>query len=313
MTHPHQSRVDRPEQRRPWPLTRVIAELDALYGPCVLCEQRCGAMRADGERGRCGLADTVHIYNRLLHVGEEAPLVPSYAIFLSGCSMACSFCSEGDHLQAPFKPPPASAEVLALKTAAALLGPASGARNINFVGGEPSIALPFLARFAQALSPLIEAPPLLLNTNGLMTPEALALATHLCEIFVVDLKFGHDHCAQHIADAQDYLAIVRRNLQILHDGPGRVISGVPVQPVVLWVRHLLMPGHLACCTDPTLEWLAEHLPQAQVNVMPAFHPFGLADNASWSTLSKAEKEEGERLLAASGIQNAWFDGRRLAT
>jgi len=292
---------------------QALEHLEVLAAPCILCERRCGAMRSDDELGHCGLGASAHVYNRLLHFGEEAPLVPSYAIFLTGCSMACSFCSEAAHLRPPFDAPVTDPEVLAMKVALDLTAGASEAKNINFVGGEPSISMPFIARFAVALDKLLEErPPLLLNTNGYLTPEALALATHLFDIWVVDLKFGDDRCAGRIADTPLYLDTLKRNLGWLHDGHegGSQTLGVPVLPVNLWVRHLLMPGHRTCCTEPVLTWTAERLPLAHLNVMTAFHPFGLPDNDRWRSLSEQDRTSARSLLLEKGHSEAYFDGRR---
>ena len=38
-----------------------------------------------------------------------------------------------------------------------------------------------------------------------------------------------------------------------------------------------MPNHVECCTYPVLEWIAEHLPEAPVNVMAQFHPDNFCD------------------------------------
>lgn len=298
---------------------QIRLRLEPLYGPCVLCELRCGAMRADGERGECGLDHRVHVYNRLLHMGEEAPLVPSYTVFLSACNFMCSFCSEWEHLTPPFQPAATDPEKLAVKAAAELeryRARVGRVRNINFVGGEPSIALPFMARFAEALDARVERrPPLLLNSNGYMTPEALALATHLCPVMVIDLKFGPGGCAESVAGVMDYWRVLTRNLGLLHQAIERpdeppVVDGVAVLPVQLWVRHLLMPNHLACCTAPCLEWLSQQAPQARVNVMPAFYPFKGEGNDPWPHLKDEERSEGRELLQRSGVVNAWFDGRR---
>lgn len=297
---------------------QVRQRLDALYAPCVLCEIRCGAMRPDGERGACGLAEHTHVYNRLLHMGEEAPLVPSYAIFVSGCNLMCSFCSEWEHLRPPFAPKPADPARLARKTARDLTRYAARVpviRNINFVGGEPGIVLPFMARFAEAIDAETggERPPLLLNTNGYLTPETLALATHLCPYMVLDYKFGNDGCAETIGGIHDYTEVLQRNLRLLHEaneGRGAVIDGVPILPVTLWVRHLLMPDHLACCTAPCLDWLAQHAPSAHVNVMPAFVPFSGEGNDPWPELTDAERAEGRSLLDRSGLPLRYYDGRR---
>jgi putative pyruvate formate lyase activating enzyme len=46
------------------------------------------------------------------------------------------------------------------------------------------------------------------------------------------------------------------------------------------IRHLVMPNHVECCTYPVLEWIAEHMPEAPVNVMAQFHPDNFCDSAS---------------------------------
>jgi len=42
----------------------------------------------------------------------------------------------------------------------------------------------------------------------------------------------------------------------------------------------VMPNHVECCTYPVLEWIAEHMPAAPVNVMAQFHPDNFCDPAS---------------------------------
>ena len=38
-------------------------------------------------------------------------------------------------------------------------------------------------------------------------------------------------------------------------------------------RHLVLPGHLECCTRPALRWIAAELgPYTRVNVMDQYHP-----------------------------------------
>ncbi len=262
----------------------------------MACELRCGAERAAGQVGACGLGAETHVYNRLLHMGEEAQLVPSYTVYLSGCSMACSFCSEAQHLAPPFSRPATDPVALARKVTGSL----GRARNVNFVGGEPSIQLPWIARFAAELAELGPVPPLLCNTNGYLTPEALELALEMFSIWVVDLKFGNDRCAQSVANTDDYTAVLRRNLHVLEE------AGVE-----LWVRHLLMPGHLDCCTAQVLDWCADNLPSARVNVMPAFVPFRHNDNAEWGELSVDHRQRGRELLRRAGVSAPYFDGRRL--
>ncbi len=40
------------------------------------------------------------------------------------------------------------------------------------------------------------------------------------------------------------------------------------------IRHLVLPGHLDCCTKPALEWMARNLPRDRVlvNAMGQYRP-----------------------------------------
>ena len=38
------------------------------------------------------------------------------------------------------------------------------------------------------------------------------------------------------------------------------------------IRHLVLPGHVDCCTKPVLEWIAENCPRALVNIMDQYRP-----------------------------------------
>ena len=55
-----------------------------------------------------------------------------------------------------------------------------------------------------------------------------------------------------------------------------MLDDIPVQP-----PHGLRDAPLIeCCTYPVLEWTAEYLPAAPVNVMAQFHPDNFCDPAS---------------------------------
>ena len=38
------------------------------------------------------------------------------------------------------------------------------------------------------------------------------------------------------------------------------------------IRHLVLPGHLDCCTRPALTWISENLNEVKVNVMAQYRP-----------------------------------------
>ena len=57
-----------------------------------------------------------------------------------------------------------------------------------------------------------------------------------------------------------YLEIVKRNHITAHE------NGVMI------IRHLVMPNHVECCSKPIMNWIAENLPNAVVNIMAQYRP-----------------------------------------
>ena len=44
----------------------------------------------------------------------------------------------------------------------------------------------------------------------------------------------------------------------------------------LLIRHLVMPGHITCCTQPIVEWVQEHMPEVKFNLMFQYTPYNVA-------------------------------------
>jgi putative pyruvate formate lyase activating enzyme len=218
--------------------------------PCRLCEVRCGVDRLAGERGPCGVGRQARVYNAFVHIGEEPELSPCLAVFLTGCNFRCAFCSDGAEVDDPGLGVPLDPQALAER--------ARGLRTVEFVGGLPDVNLLSVAQCAQALPADMQ---IALNTNGWFTPEALEAMQGWVHWLVPDLKFGPGNCARELAEIPDYWSILTRNLLLATAGPFRLL-----------VRHLLMPGHLQCCTRPALGWLAERLPDTRVNLMTGYRP-----------------------------------------
>lgn len=263
----------------------------------MLCEIRCGVDRAGGQRGVCGLAEHTPVYRRMIHFGEERPLVPSYVIWLSGCNFLCTFCSEHGHLRPDFPGQVLSPSALAELIDDDLSTSRHRVKNLNFVGGEPAISLPYIADVVLALAERrADIPPLLLNTNGYLPAAVLEVALEMFEIFIVDLKFGDDGCARRLGGPKHYVETLHRVLDRLH-ASGREV----------WIRHLLMPDHLDCCTRPTLEAVVRW-PDFRVNLMPAFVAF----DRRWRSLRRDEVETARQLYEQTDLPHRYWDGRPLA-
>ena len=264
-------------------LAAATAWAEVRYAACDVCAEACGVNRLTGELGHCGLGEHGRVYKEYLHLGEERSLVPSHTIYLSGCNLRCVFCSDLGPVTQPQRhgvsvPPEVLAQRIAKRRA-------EGARNVNFVGGLPDVNVLYILR---TLSHCPEDTHVVWNTNLWTTEEAMERLTGVVSTWLVDLKFGDDRCALKLSGARNYLATLQRLL------PAAQRSGA------LIVRHLLMPGHLECCTKPSLAWLARHMPDASVNIMTGYHPFQLAGQKGplGGSLPEAEREASVSLASS---------------
>lgn len=235
-------------------LARAADAAAAHERRCLLCEHRCGADRAAGQLGPCRAGTEARVFRHRVEHGEEPELVPSHLFYLSGCDLRCAFCIAEERAFDPRIGTPLDAPFL---RRALEWGRARGARNLQWVGGEPTIHLPAILR---AMAGAGELPPIVWKTDLHATPEALRLLAGVVDVQVADFKFGNDACAARIAGVPRYVEIVTRNL-LLVSASTRLI-----------VRHLLLPGHFECCFLGIVRWLADHLPGARVSIRDGYLP-----------------------------------------
>jgi putative pyruvate formate lyase activating enzyme len=187
--------------------------------------------------------------------GEEIELIPSHLLYLSGCNLRCAFCiGQSD----AFDPQRGQLLTAALLSEIIARRRQQGARNIQWVGGEPTIHLPAIL---EAMAGSSDLPPVVWKSNFFGTPEAFVLLEGVVDVYVADLKFGNDPCARRIAGVDGYFEIVTRNL-LLAASQTRLI-----------VRHLLLPGHFDCCYRPIVEWMSRCLPATPLRVMAGYLPY----------------------------------------
>lgn len=248
--------AEAPAEASPSYLDVKIAIAKRALSSCELCEWRCKANRRE-RVGICRVSDKPMVYSAFLHIGEEAPLVPSGTIFYGGCPFRCAFCQnwEISQVRSPDYISPSPAGLAAIQEGLIL----RGARNINHVGGEPTPHIPFILESLRHMRANI---PQLWNSNMYMTPEAMKLIKDIIDIWLPDFKFGNDGCAFRLSKVKNYFSVVARNhLEAYDGGLGDMI-----------VRHLVMPNHVECCTRAALEWLSKNLPRAVLNLMDQYHP-----------------------------------------
>jgi putative pyruvate formate lyase activating enzyme len=236
--------------------TRSLLDLkielaDRLFQACCLCEHKCRVNRKK-TAGKCGVQES-HIASEFLHYGEETVLVPSYTIFFSGCTFNCVFCQNWDISQNPCG---VAIEPKALVTAIKQRKK-QGARNVNWVGGDPTSNLLYILNVLKKLDSNI---PQVWNSNMYCSEETMKLLHGVMDIYLTDFKYGNDSCAKRLSKVDGYTAIMKRN-HLLAYQQGEVI-----------VRHLVLPNHATCCSRPILEWIQKNTLEAAVNVMGQYRP-----------------------------------------
>jgi len=231
-------------------LKKKVESARQIMQKCHFCERRCGVNRMRGERGYCGVLKA-KISSEFIHLGEEPELIPSYTIFFAGCTFRCVYCQNWDISQFPDNGTYIKPEILARMIER------QKARNVNWVGGDPT---PNLMYILEVLSHLEKNISQVWNSNMYLTEESMRLLNGVMDVYLTDFKYGNDSCAKRLSDARNYCEIVKRNHKLANK-QGEVI-----------IRHLVLPNHLDCCTRPILRWISENLKNVKVNVMAQYRP-----------------------------------------
>jgi putative pyruvate formate lyase activating enzyme len=238
---------------------------------CDLCARYCRVNRLGGTKGAvCRTGRWARVASYGPHHGEERPISGwrgSGTIFFAWCSLRCVFCQNWELSQRGV-----GLEVDAEGLAAMMLELQEiGCHNVNLV--TPSHVV------AQVLEALVVAAgaglrlPLVYNTGGYDSPEALALLDGVVDIYMPDMKYGDSDLARRCSHAREYVEVNRRAVREMHRQVGDlVVDGRGVALRGLLVRHLVLPGDVAG-TDQVLGWIASEVsPTTYVNLMAQYRP-----------------------------------------
>ena len=250
--------------------TRVSHGLEHL-ACCDLCARYCRVNRHETINGavcRTGRRAVVHSCGA--HHGEERPLRGwhgSGTIFFSWCNLRCIFCQNWEISQHGI-----GAEVDAETLAGMMLRlQEQGCHNINLVTPSHVVAQILEAVLVAARQGL--RLPLVYNTGGYDSPEALALLDGIIDIYMPDMKYGDSEIARRYSRVRDYWEVNQVAVREMHRQVGDLLldeHGLAQRGLL--VRHLVLPEDLAS-TEKVLAFIAEEIsPTTYVNVMGQYHP-----------------------------------------
>jgi putative pyruvate formate lyase activating enzyme len=243
---------------------------------CDLCARYCRVNRRKGIEGavcRTGQRAVVASYGA--HHGEEDPLrgwAGSGTIFFSWCNLRCMFCQNWDISQRgvgrEVEPREIADMMLALQ--------AQGCHNVNLVSPSHVVAQ-IIAAVADAAARGLRL-PLVYNTGGYDSPEALALLEDIVDVYMPDMKYGDSALARKYSKVRNYVEVNRAAVKDMHRQVGDLVldeNGIARRGLL--VRHLVMP-HGIGGTGEALAFLAREVSRnTYLNLMDQYRPAYRAD------------------------------------
>ena len=252
-------------------LDRRIATAWRHLEDCDLCARYCHVNRRRSTEGavcRTGERAVVNSYGA--HHGEEEPLRGwngSGTVFFSWCSLRCVFCINWEISQKGIgrevEPDELATMMLALQ--------GEGCHNINLVTPSHVVAQ-ILAAVAVAARRGLRL-PLVYNTGGYDSPEALALLDGVIDIYMPDMKYGDSETARRYSKVRNYWEVNQAAVREMRRQVGDLqIDARGLARRGLLVRHLVLPGDLAN-TESVLAFLGTEISRSTyLNLMDQYAP-----------------------------------------
>jgi putative pyruvate formate lyase activating enzyme len=247
---------------------RVQHARDRLLA-CNLCGRRCGVNR-HRRLGACRTGPRARLASFGPHHGEEAVLrgwAGSGTIFFGSCNLHCVYCQNAEVSQSQSGSLTTACELAEIM----LWLQARGCHNINLVS--PTQVVPMILEAVAEAAMRGLRLPLVYNTGGYDSPEALALLDGVVDIYMPDMKYADPEVAARLSGVQDYPAVNAQAVLEMHRQVGDlVLDKAGLARRGLLVRHLVLPAGLSG-TEAILDFLAAEIsPHTALNLMDQYRP-----------------------------------------
>ncbi|MCU0857088.1 MAG: radical SAM protein, partial [Pontiellaceae bacterium] len=187
---------------------------------CECCPRHCGIDRLAGKTGFCRVGAEILLAHAGLHFGEEPPISGTHGsgtLFFAGCNLRCVFCQNWQISQAvdfsnirKLSVAELAGEMLRLQ--------AEGAHNINFVS--PSHMIFQMADAITSARDQGLAIPVVYNSNGYDSVEALRQIRGLIDIYLPDIKYMDNATGLKFSAVDDYAEVIPGVLREMLDQTG---------------------------------------------------------------------------------------------
>ena len=289
-------------------LPRRVEEAYRQLEDCDLCARYCHVNRRQTIAGAvCRTGEQAVVASYGAHHGEEDCLRGrrgSGTIFFSWCNLRCVYCQNWDISQKGIGQETAPAEIADMM----LDLQQQGCHNINLV--TPSHVV---AQIVAAVHDAAERGlrlPIVYNTSGYDSLEALALLDGIIDIYMPDMKYGDSELAHRYSKVRDYVQVNQAAVREMHRQVGDLAvdeDGIALRGLL--VRHLVLPGGIAG-TDRVLAFLANQISRnTYVNLMDQYRPCYRADEYPEIDRPITRVEYHEALVAAERLGLRRLDHR----
>jgi len=291
-------------------LLKRAEETIRLLGACRICPRQCGVNRLKGETGFCRTGRHAVVCSAFSHLGEEPAIsgtCGSGAIFFTHCNMRCVYCQNCRFSQE------GEGRVLTARELAdtMLRLQGNGCHNINVI--TPTHVMPQILEALALAAQEGLVLPLVYNTSGYETVEALRLLDGIVDVYLPDMRYADEEPAVRYSSAPDYpranqeavREMFRQHSLAVFDGQGVMTQG-------LIIRHLVLPNGLAG-TDATFAFIAKELSaEVFISLMSQYFPAyeACSHPALARRITAEEYAAAVSLLEKHGLVKGWVQEAR---
>jgi putative pyruvate formate lyase activating enzyme len=274
---------------------------------CTCCPRNCRVNRIEGKVAACRVGAEIQISHIGLHFGEEPPISGtkgSGTIFFAGCNLRCVFC-QNHQISQEFQRSETRTLTLEELASEMLRLQDAGTHNINFVS--PSHMIFQMGDAILAAKEKGLAIPVVYNTNGYDSVDALRQIRGLADIYLPDIKYMDNSLGKQFSAVRDYSKVIRGVLREMLDQVGQLqLDNEGIAFRGLLVRHLVLPGHLDN-SRKCLRFLADLSPELFVSIMSQYSPQHKAGHYPEinRTLTEKEYQEITEYALDLGLENAF--------
>ena len=288
-------------------LEHRIEEAYQLLEHCRVCPRECGVNRLkDDKLGFCRSGLNPMISSVSAHHGEEPPLSGakgSGTIFFTNCNMKCVYCQNY-----PISQMGNGAERTVGELACQMTWlQEQGCHNLNLV--TPTHFMPQILKALGIAQERGFSLPIVYNTSGYESVEALRLLDGIVDIYLPDMRYGDDKAAMRYSIAPHYVEINRAAVKEMFRQVGNLVlddeHGIAKQGLI--IRHLVLPGGISG-TEEVMKFLAEEISKdVAISLMSQYFPaFKATEFKELNRRITAEEyEEAYQIMQKYGLENGW--------